>query len=135
MTPTTLPGSGHRVPPVNGPSPLVRRWATQTGITAIHGGNGNDTINISPTAKNRFQTRITGMGCSGIRLVAGRCAHCGARDTSWKTVPDPDVMPARELMYECQVCRKTTREGRYATGSSGDQRAGFGGSRNTRSSN
>jgi len=64
----------------------------------------------------------------------GSCARCGARDTSWKTVPDPDVMPRRELMYECKVCGKTTREGRYATAGSGDQRAGFGGSRNTRSS-
>jgi len=44
-------------------------------------------------------------------------------------------MPPGELMYECKVCGKTTREGRYATASGGDHRAGFGGSRNTRSSN
>jgi hypothetical protein len=66
---------------------------------------------------------------------AATCAHCGARDKSWTTVPDPKVMPRGELMYECKACGNTTREGRYTTESGGDDRAGFGGSRNTRPSN
>jgi hypothetical protein len=64
----------------------------------------------------------------------GACASCNHDRPEWKDIPQPAVMPRGELMYECKVCGKTTREGRYAQGD-GDTRAGFGGSRNPRSSN
>lgn len=46
------------------------------------------------------------------------CAHCDARNRTWKTVPErelptEDRMPRAELAYECRICGKTTREGRY----------------------
>jgi hypothetical protein len=60
------------------------------------------------------------------------CAHCGDRDRTWRTVPDSNPLPRAELSFECKVCVKTTRQGRYTHGASEDDRAGFGGSRNAR---
>jgi hypothetical protein len=58
------------------------------------------------------------------------CAHCDARNRTWKTVPERDLptadrMPLGELTYECRICGKTTREGRYKKVAGGG-RFGFG---------
>ena len=39
----------------------------------------------------------------GTRASGASCAHCRANDPTWRTIPDPEVMPRGQLMYECHT--------------------------------